>query len=200
MKKYVLLLFIVLGIGVHANAGDLFSLGIKAGGNFTTQKNTFMGNSLDPSGIQGFHAGLFSNVRIPLIGLGLEVDLLYSRKGSEYTYATYNLRNRFDYLDIPVYLQWSLNLLFVRPYIGIGPYFSIPMGTNISGNGNLPEFDSSRFNNSDFGFGAILGVELLKRFHVCFSYQLGTKNVYDGPLDIKVKNRNFAISLGYTLF
>jgi hypothetical protein len=200
MKKYLFILLIIFGVTTKADAGNFLTLGVKAGGNFATQKNSFMGSSLDPSGITKFHAGLFSNIRIPILGLGLEADLLYSQKGSKYSYNSFDLTNRFNYIDIPIYLQWSLNLILVKPYIGVGPYFSIPMGIDVSGNDHLPEYDSNRFNNSDFGFGAIVGIAILNKVHVSLSYQLGTKNLYNGPSDINVKNRNFAVSLGYAFF
>ena len=53
---------------------------------------------------------------------------------------------------------------------------------------------------TDFGFGVILGVEVLSRFRIDLSYQLGCRNLYDGTWDLDMKNRNLSLSLAYFLF
>ncbi len=200
MKKYTLLLLLSI-FAASAGHAQLIRFGVKGGGNFADQSISYNGNDLNPSGYTSFHAGILSEVRIPIIGLGVQAEVLYSQKGSNYTVSGFDIKNRFDYIDIPIYVRWTLGIIpIIKPYIGIGPYFSFPVNIEVNGADNSTEWVSEDFDRSDFGFGATLGAEIFNKLQVSLCYQLGTKNLYNGPYDITTKNRNFALSVGFLIF
>ena len=96
----------------------------------------------------------------------------------------------------PLYLRWSIGFPFVKPYVGIGPSFSFAVQKKIEGN----FLDKDDFGDFDFGVGGMVGVEILKRINVSANYHFGLTNQYKGDLDINVKNKNFSINLGISLY
>jgi hypothetical protein len=197
MKKTTFILFLSLIITSVVHAENNF--GIKGGMNVADQYISYNGNSLATSPYTGFHAGLFYKVEIPF-GLGVQIETLYSQKGCYYTTGNAKVRNRFDYLDIPVYLRWTLKLPLIQPYIGAGPYFSFPLNMKVRGTDDSSKWANTGFNDSDFGIGATLGAEVFDKLQVSLFYQLGIRNIYSGPYDVKTLNRNVAVSVGFLIF
>ncbi len=108
-KIITLSLFLSLAIVPAARAGSN-NFGVKGGMNVAGQSVKYNGDGVKTSSYTGFHAGIFYKIDLPL-GLGVQAEALYSRKGSFYTSGNDKIGNRFDYLDIPVYLRWTLGLL-----------------------------------------------------------------------------------------
>ena len=143
MKKQVTLVLFILCVAFTSANAQFFNFGVKGGVNFSDQTIDIGDFDLDPSHRTGFNAGLFFALKLPVVGLGVEADVLYSQKGSKFdminpllssTYEMVDIKTRFSYIDIPLYLRWSIGFPFVKPYVGIGPSFSFAVQKKIEGN------------------------------------------------------------------
>ena len=71
----------------------------------------------------GFHGGVALQVGIPLIGLKVQPELIYTTKGSTLSFQDKEVTDfRSGYLEIPVHVQMGLDLILLRPYLCVSPY------------------------------------------------------------------------------
>lgn len=199
MKKFTLLLFVMMlsVFSLHAR----INFGVKGGANFSYQDVSLENVWLDQPSIAGFHAGLTSSITLPFFGLGVQFETLFSQKGGVIRSESQQVRCRVNYIDLPLYFRWGYDFPMVRPYIGVGPYLSFLVHQSFDKSVSwLADNVEEKLMKTDFGFGVILGVEVLKRFRIDISYQLGCRNLYDGNWDLDMKNRNLSLSLAYFLF
>ncbi len=199
MKTSIYTLFLFLFFVVlPARAAETNNFGIKAGVNFADQSVKLNGDGLNTSSYTGFHAGIFYKIELPFV-LGVQAEVLYSQKGSLYKTGSAEIKNHFDYLEIPLYLRWTLDIPLVKPYIGAGPYASFPLNIKMRGTDGF-SLENADFKHPDFGIGAMLGAEIFDRLQVSLNYQWGLRNIYDGASDMKAKNKNLSISVGLLIF
>jgi hypothetical protein len=108
----------------------------------------------------GFHAGIGGQFKFPRIGLSFQPEVLYSRMRTDMTggitQSSYGMR--IDYIDVPLNVQWGINILFLRPYIFAAPYIRYALAK-----GDMLENVSwDNLNRLDYGFGLGVGVEIWK--------------------------------------
>lgn len=191
----VLLASVLLANQVKAQAQ--FSLGIKAGANFSSI------NVSDPAATwdskTGFHGGAFALIKVT--AFAIQPELIFSQQGSKVKINGQDLDANFSYLNVPViakfYLPLGLNLQ-------LGPQFGFlttaesdynPV-TNVPQSGtDLKEF----YKNSDLSIGMGIGWDLPMRLSIDARYNLGIKQIEDDPSIEATKNQVFQISLGYKL-
>ena len=128
-----LLLFFLLG----ETASAQLRFGLKGGVN-TADETT------------GYHAGVALQCGIPLIGVKIQPELLYTNK------------DQANYLEVPVHLQWGLDLILLRPYLMVSPY----AGINLD---NRTENGSSK-TPLEYGIGVGGGLDIW-RMQVQLLYQ-----------------------------
>ena len=154
--------------------------GLKAGLNFDTFKTESV--SLTHKNSTGWQAGAMLQVMIPVIGLGVQPELLYTAKKLEID----NHQNGIGYFEVPVNLRYEFNLLLLRPFLTAGPYFGYIINTCS---------ETKDIEKSEWGLGFGGGLEVWK-IHLGLRYSLGIKDVKVSDV-LDVKNRTFSISLGY---
>ena len=182
MKK----LFILLAVLVLAgNAEAKIRVGVKGGLNFSSLSLSSSVSSIYENRT-GWHAGAMLNIGLPL-GLSLQPELLYSSKGANVVIAGVSSSKSFDYIEIPVDLQWGIKLPLVRPFVSLTPYISYAIGS---------DFPMSKVNNWDGGIGLGAGVDIWK-LQVSLKYCWGFGKVSD--LTFNSTNRNIMLSLGFFL-
>jgi len=158
MKKHLIVLTIMLCLGTVAFAQGSFV--VKAGLNFNSLQDIKVNNVEQAWNAQtGFHAGIGAQYRIPLIGLSFQPELLYSRMRTDFGQVSdqsYGLR--LDYLEVPLNIQWGINILFLRPYIFASPYvrYALAKGDWLT---DVPWEDINRF---DYGLSLGAGIEIWK--------------------------------------
>jgi hypothetical protein len=183
MKKILLILVAFMFVGsIHAQ----LRFGIKAGVNFS-EFNTEV-QELQKNGT-AWQVGLASQFKIPLIGLGIQPELLYSvNQGND---------NSIGYFTVPLNIRWQpLPIPFIKPVILVGPYF----GYAVSFKG----FDSIKddINRVDWGIGLGGGVEIWK-LQIEGRYNWGLQNLgkkikdIDQIGNISLKNNVFTLSAIY---
>ena len=181
MKKIILTMMIVACCISYINAQAHF--GIKGGVNFENFKMKNASESLTLDNVVGWQAGILLQAKIPVIGLGVQPELLYTVKKANLD----NKSNNIHYFEVPLNVRWGFNLLLVRPYLMGGPYFSYALKTE----GTV---FNTQINKFDWGIGLGGGVEIWK-LQLGARYSWGLQDV--GVKEFKMKNNTFTASLGF---
>ena len=179
MKKYFLLTLVAaMMVALPANAG--LKWGLKAGVNLASvsfNEDELAGN-IDPGNYTGFQVGPIVEFTVPVVGIGMDVALLYSQDGfkmpkvdliavDEETMTTGSLL-------IPLNLKYKLSILnLVGAYATFGPYASFSISDNF---GDYKDTFESKSFGAGLNFG--LGAELLGKIQVGANYQLGLTDNY----------------------
>ena len=196
-------------------ADNPVTFSIRGGVNFSNL--SVEGDGLDSH--TGFHGGV--NVDIPLLqSLYLSTGLYYTTKGfckDQEEYDEFNGRVTYkeeykasaNYLEIPVLASYRYNFSDnAQLQVNVGPYFAYGIGgkikytaqeyhsskgwvTDAGGEGDYFNDDTNKF---DVGLQIGAGMTFAKHIYLGVAYEFGFVNVID---DVKSKNSNFMISLGY---
>ena len=181
MKKIILTIVMVACFLSQIDAQIKF--GIKGGVNFEHFKLKDAREKLTFDNSVGWQAGVLLQAKIPVIGLGVQPELLYTVKKADVA----NESNRIQYFEVPLNVRFGLNLLVVRPYLMGGPYFSYALKTE--GTVFKPQI-----NKFDWGIGLGGGVEIWK-LQLGARYSWGLQNV-SKVKEFEMKNNTFSVSLG----
>jgi len=201
MKKITLVALAILFVASMANAQLKF--GVKAGANmsdFSTTSSIYD----QVKGATNYQFGVLFQAKA--FGIGLQPEVLYSVKSGTYTNSTTGLGNEFlsQNIEVPVNLQYGLDLGLFRVYVQGGPYVSFLTGAMIDGSVDSYEDVKENINTIDFGAGIGAGIEILS-FQLSAKYDWALtpmgKEVLVAGINTNVfnelKNRNFSISLAY---
>jgi hypothetical protein len=157
-------------------------LGASVGANFAK----FRG---DDGGLQSNRVGAIGGVALtlPLGGmLDLEIDGLYSQKGTKFDAVLAEATTKLDYIDIPVLLRVGLIPNSpTRPYIEAGPSLSIRVGCAVEA--------------KSFGFGGSVDCSEAGEFleGQVKSYDIG--GVIGGGIDIAAGSARIKLGVRYTI-
>ena len=150
MKKIV---FAILLIGISYSATAQIQFGLKAGVNYNSDSFSNVTNDV-LSGAKsrtGYHAGIWFRGKLPLIGLYLRPELMYTQLKNEVTYSTTQNRSTeftFQKIDVPVLLG--------KKVLGIGNVFIGPSFQYILSS-DFGLSDLSEVSISDFSVGVQMG-------------------------------------------
>ncbi|MDR1593635.1 MAG: PorT family protein [Prevotellaceae bacterium] len=177
MKRILLILIAVSLVGsIHAQ----LRFGVKAGVNFS--KFNSKEQILQTEGA-AWQAGLAAQFKIPLIGLGIQPELLYSvNKGKD---------NSIGFFTVPINLRWQpLPIPFIKPIILVGPYFGYAV--------NFKGFDTFKndIKRFDWGIGLGGGVEIWK-LQIEGRYNWGLQNMGERVKNFDLKSNVFTLSAIY---
>lgn len=182
--------------------------GVKAGLNFNTfgditanfnqsdLQNSFK-SAVDNK--TGFHVGILYKFQIPLVGIAVQPELVYSQTKGTVELASslaQPLKSNVsvDYLQLPVSLQWGLDLVLLRPFIQVVPYIGYSIGDKVS-------VKDLKIKTDDFNYGIGLGAGLdVWKLQVSGRYCWDLGNMADyqwnGVSTLKGgKNKGFQLSL-----
>ncbi|PKO98977.1 MAG: hypothetical protein CVU13_07570 [Bacteroidetes bacterium HGW-Bacteroidetes-8] len=155
MKKITAI--VILMLLVSASAFSQAKFGVKGGLNFNSYKD-ISGSVNDTWNNQtGYHFGVLIQTKVPIIGLGLQPELLFVRKGVENPDIPAN-SFYLDYLQLPINVQVGLDLLLFRPFIMVSPYISYAIGKGDM----LVDTEWDNLNRLDYGYGLGVGVDIWK--------------------------------------
>ena len=143
----MLALFLVLGLSAQSH------FGIKGGLNYSSLKvkNGEWKNNTST----GWHAGVLLQAKLPL-GFALQPEVLYSVKSVDFGYFDKGAKVNFNFIEVPVNIQWGIDLILFRPYVMASPYFSylVSVGDQKS------QWEGAK--SVDYGFGMGFGIDLWK--------------------------------------
>lgn len=183
MKKFlVALLIAVMGIGV-ADAGLRF--GIKAGVNVNHM--SLSNKTFDHNNRAGWTAGVMTECKVPIIGLGVDLSVMYSRLNSA--------ENNKNFIMIPLNLKYKFGLpvvgKFLAPYIFTGPSFDFKLDKSTI------DYMKTKTFQPVWNLG--LGLEFVNHLQVGASYGFGLTNIYKykEPNVGKLHNNYWTITAAY---
>ena len=200
MKRNLLLLVAFLLVSVQGFS----QFGIKAGLNFNTMGDINLSNiekgSMDNK--TGFHVGALYKMKIPLTGLSLQPELVYTQ--NESTLGTKSNADICDFkmkqLQLAASLQWGLDLILLRPYLQVAPYLGYVMDNNTSIKDMKWKMDELRY-----GIGLGAGLDIWKlQVSGKYVWDMGKASEFDssklglgsGLLKAK-KDKGFQLSVAY---
>ncbi len=192
MKKITLLLVAALLLSATAQA-KIFAFGVKAGLEMPSIKTDDLVGSAKAS--TGFHAGVLAQFNIPIIGIGVQPELLYAYRGSEVTDASGASTSKgVSYLDVPLNITWGIDLKIVRPFVALTPYISYSLTDVETWVHDGDAAAATDVDNFDYGIGLGLGVELFQKVQLMGRYSWGLNNLVSTG---SYKVQGFSVSLGY---
>jgi hypothetical protein len=134
--------------------------------------------------MNSYKIGPVAEFTLPLIGLGLDVSLLYSNEKMKVNKVNDEEKKvRIDeltshYIDVPLNLKYRIGLLsLLKVYLAAGPYMQI----KIAGDGSekledvFGDIGEKKF-QSGLNFG--IGADIISRVQVGFNYQLKLTDDY----------------------
>ena len=159
MKKVILILCLALGFSQYSNAQIDF--GIKGGINYNSNSvDGVNGAGQDifngAKSKTGYHAGVWLRAKIPLLGLYIRPELVYTNLENEvyYTQAAKTTTHTFQKIDIPVLLGKKI---FGIGNVFIGPSFQYVLDSDF-GIDDISSVDSDGFTvGLQFGGGVEFG-------------------------------------------
>ena len=204
MKKFILSILVVVACSKSSNAQ--FDFGIKASYNFfkTVDEVEYTYILLPPEKINGdtsgFNAGIWTRVKIPILGLGVRPELNYvqlrsSIKGIKETYIVQKI-------DVPILLNKSFFLGILNVFVG--PSFQYTIKDK-----DIEGLQAKDVSSSDFTMGIQYGVGVeIKNFGIdlrmdqSFGKDVSTFTEAAYTKTHKIDNRPslFVIGLYYSFF
>lgn len=182
MKK-IFGIAITLCLLASAPAFAQLNFGVKAGMNLSSKPRSID----DAKGKTGFFIGPTAKLVLPIVGLGVEGNLLYSQSSSEIDGDEITRRS----IEVPIYLRYELSLpvvnKFVEPFVAVGPQFGWTMGDGEETWGETAdEIVKWEYKKSNFSLNLGGGVTLLNhvQLHVNYNIALGnTGELKASPAD-----------------
>lgn len=125
-RKFILVAVLFAITGVMASAQ--IKIGVKAG---FTSSNTSL-KEIDTKAVNAYHVGGVAQLDLPF-GFAVQSGVLYQVKGVNLDDNSFNISTsgitlpkfidkKYQFLEVPVQLQWGLDLMFVRPFV-LGEYY-----------------------------------------------------------------------------
>ncbi|MGY8909057.1 MAG: outer membrane beta-barrel protein [Flavobacteriales bacterium] len=158
MKKIILFFVLTFGISQFTNAQVDF--GIKGGINYNNNgEESFKNASNDiladgASAKTGFHAGLWFRGNVPILGLYVRPEIVYTQVKTEFEQQSGSEDYSFKKIDVPVLIGKKF-LGFANAFVG--PSFQYILDDNISFN-NLSTDEFDKFSvGVQFGAGVEFG-------------------------------------------
>jgi hypothetical protein len=211
MKKFLtLILFVVAATTATAQ----FNIGIKAGVNLPETPTLSVDDfKAQLRGNTGWFVGPTAKFVFPIVGLGIEANVLYSQKNV--AIEDVNILNQS--IDLPLYLRYELNLpvvsKFFEPFIAVGPQFGWNIGSKkiaLNSVDDVTGLTKRSYNlaDSSFSLNFGLGVVLFDHIQIHGNYNLAMgktaeykEGVMNSALEIfkkeESKTNTWQISLAY---
>lgn len=207
-KKILLVAIMIFSTAVIANAQ--FRWGIKAGMNVNKIhfNNQITEDFINKGNSTGWTAGLMTEFTVPLIGVGMDVSLMYARMNNAADDEITTVDNNTEvsegklygrnFLELPINIKYKLTLPavsnLVKPMIFTGPNFAFKLDKNV-----LKEMKTK---TCQVAWQIGLGVELINHVQIAGSYSFGINNIADKTMgvdavDIKAKNNYWTITAAY---
>jgi len=178
--KQIILAFVIMACFVsHINAQVHF--GLKGGVNFVDFRIHDAKTNLTVDNSTGWQAGALLQLKIPGMGVAFQPELLYTVSKANVGQAS----NDIHYFDVPLNLQFGLDLVLLRPYLLAGPYFGYALKTD---GDNFKD----NINKFDWGIGLGGGLEIWK-LQLDARYSWGLQNM--SMKEFEMKHNRFTLSL-----
>ncbi|MDE7413818.1 MAG: PorT family protein [Muribaculaceae bacterium] len=177
--KFTLVMALVAIFGC-SQANAFLRFGVKAGLNVDKVhfSKSNWNETFNDDNRCGWTAGVTTEFTVPVIGIGMDLSLMYARMNSESPFidgdgvVTSN-KSAKNFLEIPLNLKYKLSLpainRIVIPYIFTGPDLALKLGGKKDG--------YLQTKTAQWGWNLGLGVELIKHLQIGAGYTFGINNI-----------------------
>lgn len=186
-------------------ANDQMRFGIKAGVNLMNLgKYSIGGSDYSTDSKVGFQAGIYAD--LPMGGgFAFMPEITYTQKGAKLKETILSnkaeLNAKINYLDVPILIGYKATPEF-SIFVGPQASFLLSQSTEFRNNGVKvgDEYDSTKnFKKSIVGGVVGVGYSFTPNVSVNARYTMDFQKAFDDNLNQdKLKNKGFALSLGYT--
>lgn len=136
-----------------------------------------------------YQAGFTVQIKLPY-GFAVQPSLLYQAKGLKFTPAEGQTtpdgsavieQLKLGFIELPVSIQWGLDLLVVRPYVEVVPFIGYGVANN--------KYDWNDLNRFEGGIGVGGGIDIWKfQISARYNWNFGSLAKIGGALDESIKN------------
>lgn len=196
--KTLTLLFTIMFVVVTSSvfAQSTIGAGLKAGLNICNQIPTGEGENVETSPLYGFHIGGYGNYFI-LEPLAVQMELLFTQKGSNWSDPFFKGKDRLGYIDLPILIRYQ-----IMEYLNVhaGPHLGfLVCAKQIPEDGDAMDA-KDYYNSMDIALGFGIEGNLPHNINLTVRYILG---LADATTESEYwegwKNNVLQISLGYRL-
>lgn len=196
------LAFALVAIFCAGTAHADFRWGIKAGMNFNKINYKHLTENIKTDNRAGWEAGLTAEFTVPIVGVGMDASVLYSRMnldGQVEGLDKDEIYSHKDFIDIPVNLKWKIGVpvvgSIVKPMIYTGPDFLFAVGNDTMS-------DIINTHKCEIGWNIGVGVELLKHLQIQGGYCIGINKIANtvvnaNTVDYKAKKNYWSVTAAY---
>ena len=208
MKKLLKILVVLFFFINSINA----QIGIKAGINLANQIKSLssqdIADGLSRENLTGYQVGLVYQLNPRKSGIGAEIGLLLSQKGSSFsriTSGTADVTQGYDeikYIELPLNLRYRIKVGFLGVYGYGGLYGAYALdGQHVNGTEDTASDIGFKemMDRADYGYNLGLGVEFFSKIQFGANWSNGIKNtnIESDTSEGYTKNRVFSIGLTY---
>lgn len=168
------LIAILFCLFIAAPVQAQFNFGVKGGVNFSDAP-TNITKITKANGRAGFFIGPMARVTIPMVGLGLEADILYSQTGVRIDDTNITKSS----IEIPILLRYDLTIPGVKmifvPFVAVGPQFGVNVGSteellkDITTGEIISKYE---FEKTNMALNVGLGATLLNKVQIQANYNI----------------------------
>ncbi|MBO4572097.1 MAG: PorT family protein [Bacteroidales bacterium] len=163
-------------------------------------KGGFNYSHFDPENIGAYNAW-FAGVGYQTYGwngFALQPELVYRVNGAKFEDAA---TLRMNYLELPVNIQWGIDLLVAKPYIFVAPFVGCNLGNVVTPEGH---FSDATIRNAvrllDYGCGAGFGIDfwylqLTAKYNWMFGPVADWGAFVDSLAGVKINMATFEVAL-----
>ncbi len=167
-NKIALILLVAVTATITTQAQVRF--GLKAG--ITINELKWDKDIVSKDNRAGFTGGLMLEAGLPVVGLGLDLSLLYTHRENDLYLEETKLKR--DYLDIPLNVKYKIQIpvlsKIISPFVSTGPDFALLLGDT-----DKVDFKTRQWNISwNVGFGA----ELFRKVQIHANYGIGITKAF----------------------
>ena len=140
----------------------------------------------------GFHAGI-TYYQPLVLGFAVQPQLLYNVKGQTIEEALTSLKTKasLGYIELPVQLQYGVDLILLRPYVFVEPFVGYALGGKVA---DSKFYLSNLKTRLEYGLGVGGGVQVFNHVQVSVKYYWNFEdcslNNYIGTVTSLLKERS----------
>ena len=174
MKRFfVVLAALLIGLTASARGGFLVKAGLS---NSNMDLNKAVADVISDDVFSGAFFKNFTGYHVGVgyrtgtwSGLRFQPELLYNVRGTRVDDAT---RWTMGYLEMPLNLQWGLDLIVMRPFIQVAPCIGYDFMNNTSSTpaGNALGTVTTDANRLEYGLSVGGGLDVLNSFQISVNY------------------------------
>ena len=120
-----------------------------------------------------FHVGFAYNQPL-ILGFAIQPEILYANKGTTYSIASNDVTGRMSYIEVPVQVQWGIDLIALKPYVFAEPFVGYALSGQLDAKGlisGVKDFDINELDSRlEYGFSVGAGVMLFGHLQASFKY------------------------------